>query len=253
MRLDAHAGLDSPIHRWDGRTRILGLFALALSFAFVRDPRLLAPMLAASLSVCLLSRLPLRFVLGRLKYPGIFILALVVALPLASGGMVLAELGPLAVRREGSIEALMVAGRFAAIITLAVVIFGSASVQDNIRALRALGLPELLADLALFSYRYLEELSGEMSRMQRAARLRGFRATRLTVRNLRVISALLGSLLVRSHDRAELVHQAMVLRGYGSRSGKHKDDGFRATGRDLAALTAVLTVAAAFVALEVAL
>ena len=43
--LDRHSGLDSPVHRIEPRSRLLGFAALIASFAVVRNPVLLVPML----------------------------------------------------------------------------------------------------------------------------------------------------------------------------------------------------------------
>lgn len=249
MKLDKYSGLDSPVHWWDPRLKLVGLMALALSFAFVTELWLLPAMLAVSLALCAVAKLPFSFLLSRLRYPGIFIFILAVILPFLSGETVLLQLGPLALREEGSLEMLMVVGRFTAIVTLAVILFGTAPVLTTIKAMRALGLPALLADMTLFSYRYIEEIGSDLSRMRRAVRLRGFRALRLNRRNLSVLASLVGSLLVRSYERSDRVYQAMILRGYGQPRSHGHD--FRATARDVAALSAVLLVAAGFVAAEV--
>jgi cobalt/nickel transport system permease protein len=55
--LDEYAHLDSPLHSWEPRLKLLSLGALASTFAAVRDPRLLPMMLAASLALCLFARL----------------------------------------------------------------------------------------------------------------------------------------------------------------------------------------------------
>ncbi len=248
MRLDQHAGIDSPVHRWDPRLKLVALMALALSFAFVQDPRLLPAMLGVSFTLCAVSRLPAGFVARRLRYPGFFILMLAAVLPFFSGETVLLQLGPLGLREEGSLEMVMIAGRFISIITVAVVLFGTAPVFTNIKALRALGLPPLLGDMALFSYRYIEEIGTDLRRMQRAARLRGFRAARPGYRNLKTLASLVGSLLVRSYEKSHRVYHAMLLRGYGGPERVRHP--FRAGFADAAALVGVLGVAAAFVVAE---
>ena len=213
--LDSHAHLDSPLHRWEPRAKLIGLLALIFTFALVREPALLPALPPLALALLLLSRLPLRFALRRLRYPGIFILFLLLFLPLFAGESVLWSLGPLAVREEGIYEALGIAARFVSIVTVALVLFGTTPVLVTLKALRALGVPALLADMALFTYRYLYELGDDFSRMRTATRLRGFRPTRPGREELGALAALSGSLLVRSYERSERVYSAMNLRGHG--------------------------------------
>jgi len=58
LLLDEYAHLDSPLHRWEPRCRLIGLMALILGFSFVRDLRLLPAMIAASFALYAVSRLP---------------------------------------------------------------------------------------------------------------------------------------------------------------------------------------------------
>ena len=252
LALDRYAHLDSPLHRWDPRFRIPALLALAFAFAFVKDLRLVPVILLVSLALCALSRLPVPFLWSRLGYPGLFVLALGVVLPFFSGETVLADLGPLAVREEGSLAFLLIVSRFTAIVLVCLVAFSTSTMRENIAALRSLGVPALLTDLALFTYRYLDELGDSLSRMRRATRLRGFTGARLGA-NLSTFASLLGSLLVRSHERSERVYHAMVLRGYGSEATEASENAVRPRAADVAALLAALLAAVLLTAAQVTL
>ena len=81
-----------------------------------------------------------------------------------------------------------------------------------IRAAVRLGLPEVLASSLLVMERYRHVLSEETTRMLRARRARNFgRSGRLDWVRL---SGLIGMLFVRSFERGERVHAAMVARGW---------------------------------------
>jgi cobalt/nickel transport system permease protein len=77
--------------------------------------------------------------------------------------------------------------------------------------LERLGVPQLFVTQLLFLYRYLFVVADEGSRMVRSVRLRSAGAEGLS---LRVYGSLVGHLLLRSMDRAERVHRAMVARGF---------------------------------------
>lgn len=232
------------LYRWDPRFKLVGLFSLVFGFAAVDDLRLLPAMLAVALAVYALSGMPLGFLLRRLKVPGIFVLVLAVILPFFSGETVLAQVGPVALRLEGSLAMVSIAARFLSIITVATALFASTAMPKLVGAMRALGIPMLLGDLLLFTYRYIFQLGDDMHRARVAARLRGARLD--SAGSLKTTAYIVGSLLVRSHDQAERVLSAMVLRGYGNRDAAPVLAG-EWRPRDGVALALCLAVSIAFV------
>ncbi|PSN17296.1 cobalt ECF transporter T component CbiQ, partial [filamentous cyanobacterium CCP5] len=75
--LEAYAGLESPLHRWTPRLKLISLGSLMFAFAAVQVLWLLPLMLLTVAVFYGLSRLPLGFLLERLRYPGMFIAAVV--------------------------------------------------------------------------------------------------------------------------------------------------------------------------------
>lgn len=219
--LDEYAYLDSPIHRWELRSKLIVLVALIFAFSFVRDLRLVPVMGIITIVLYATSRLPISFLVSRLRYPGVFLLALAIILPL-SGRTVLLESGLLTIYEEGALTLLLVASRFVCILTVSLVLFGTAPFADTIKAMRSLGLPAILADMMMLSFRYIFEIGDQLTRMERAMRLRGFRGSRFSWRNLRVLAALAGSILVRSYEQSDRVYTAMRLRGYGNQSSQER-------------------------------
>jgi cobalt/nickel transport system permease protein len=252
LGLEQFAYLDSPIHRWEARTRLVGLLALVFAFSFVQQMAVLPVMGAVTAVLFLLSRLPVTFWFNRLRYPGVFLLVVAVLLPFFSGTTVVWQMGPLALRQEGLLAFLLIFVKFVCILTISLVLFSTAPFLTSIKALRALHVPPILADMLLLTYRYIFELGHDLHTMERAMRLRGFQAGRLSGPGVRALAALAGTLLVRSYEQSERVYQAMVLRGYGQLAARPTDE-FVATGRDWAALTAVLLLALFFVTAEVVL
>ena len=96
LTLDTYAALHSPLHRWWPRAKLVGLGLLMLGFAAVQQLQLIPVCLLVTAVLYLLSGLPGSFLRSRLRYPGLFLLGVVVALPLLSGDTVLWQLGPLA-------------------------------------------------------------------------------------------------------------------------------------------------------------
>lgn len=78
-----------------------------------------------------------------------------------------------------------------------------------------LGVPDLLVQTTALVYRYLLVLRERAAAMVASARARGYGSR--TPNRFAVGGSLLGALLVRSLDRSERVHRAMVARGYTGR------------------------------------
>ncbi|NJN97321.1 MAG: cobalt ECF transporter T component CbiQ [Anaerolineales bacterium] len=251
LGLEAHAYLDSPVHRWDARQKLIGLAFLIFAFSFVQDLRLLPPMLLVTAVLYGLSKLPLPFLGERLRYPGMFLLVVAVFLPLFSGQTILVSFGPVALRWEGFLAMLVVVTKFISILTLSIVLFGTAPFLTSIKAIRAIGLPSLLADMMLLSYRYLFEIGEDLHKMQVAMRLRGFQLHGFSRRTLETLTALAGTILVRSYERSDRVYRAMILRGYGQARPAY--DEFKATPLDRLAAVAAGGLAVGFVLAELGL
>jgi len=220
FNLDEYAHLNSPIHRWQPESKLIGLGSLMIAFAGVEKLFLLPVVLLITVIIYRLSHLPHSFWQSRLRYPGFFLMGVVFLLPFVSGKTVIGQwaIGQwtfLTLRQEGCLAMLLIASRFVAIMTICLVLFGTCSFLTTIKAMRSLGLSPILADMTLLSYRYIFELGQQVQTLTIALRLRGFKPRNLTQRNLRIFASVMGTLLVRSYEQSEQVYNAMRLRGYG--------------------------------------
>jgi cobalt/nickel transport system permease protein len=243
--IDEYSGLSSPLHCWEPRCKLIGFIVLIFAFSFVRNLSMLLAMVAVTAAIYLISRLPVSFILGRLRYPSLFLLVVVLVLPFVSGQTIVMSLGPIDLRQEGMLAVFTIAIRFLSILTVGLVLFGTTPFLTTIKAMRALGLPAIMADMVLLSFRYLHEIGDDLQRMQTSMKLRGFHRDRFSLRGLLIPAWLGGSLLVHSYERSEWVYKAMILRGYGQASYAGIELPVRA--RDLAALGVSILVAAGFV------
>ncbi|MBL8928523.1 MAG: cobalt ECF transporter T component CbiQ [Kineosporiaceae bacterium] len=78
--------------------------------------------------------------------------------------------------------------------------------------LERLRLPGLLVQIMTFMVRYSDVITDEMRRMRIARLARGFEAR--DIRSLPVLAHSAGALFIRSYERGERVHLAMLSRGY---------------------------------------
>ncbi|MBD2652101.1 cobalt ECF transporter T component CbiQ [Synechocystis sp. FACHB-383] len=205
----------SPMHRWEPRQKLVSLMALMFALAMVQRVWLVIPMVTVTALLYRLSALPLSFLRQRCSYPGLFILAVVILLPFTSGETVLGQWGWISVRGEGLTAMVLIAGRFFSILTLGFIIFGTTPFLTMVRCLRRLGLPPLMADMALLAYRYLYDIGYTLGTMKQAMQLRGLGQRPAKRRSVAHWAMLLGNLLLRSYEQSQRVYQAMVLRGYG--------------------------------------
>ena len=235
--------LSSLFGRWETRFKLPGLTMLVFSFALVQDLRILPLMFLSAMIIYRFSALPFAYFVSRLRLPGFFLVAMAVILPFWSGQTVLWQCGPLALRLEGCLSLLLVAAKFTAILMVVVVLFATTPLSLLTRTMRAFGIPWLMTDLLLFTYRYLFQLSGDLKRTHAAACLRGFQGKSLF--SLKTFANITGSLLVRSNKQAERVFQAMTLRGYGN--GDQPLSDFRPAAADYLLLAVVLLLAAAII------
>lgn len=243
--LDQYAHLDSSVHSWAMTTKLVGFIVLMFTFALVTSVWLLIPMVIVTAIIFHLSKLPYPFLRSRLQVPGFFILIIVLILPFVAGSTVLFTLGPLTIYTEGVVAAVLLATRFICIITLTVVLFGTDTFLNAIRAMRALKFPDTLADITLLTYRYIFEIGNMFTQMRIAVRLRGFRSNQFSLQLMSVLASLLGNMLVRSYEQSDRVYKAMILRGYGF--GTVSLSEFAVTRSDTLKLIAMLAVAAAFI------
>ncbi len=83
---------------------------------------------------------------------------------------------------------------------------------DVLRGLQRLRMPDVIVQIMGFMIRYLDVVTAEMGRMVTAMRSRG--CDPRSPRHWPVLARSLGALFVRSYERGERVHLAMLSRGY---------------------------------------
>lgn len=200
----------------DARAKIVAWLGLAI--AGVLTPRGQWPVLGAYgacwLLLCLALAAPLLKVLRRVIAASPFFLLLAVLLPfrpLEPGDHALA-LGPLTLSAAGSELALDMAAKATLSVACVAALASTESLAGITRGMQRLGAPALFVTLMNFTFRYLLVLREETQRMKRARDARAFGGRWLW--HARVVGLMIGSLFLRSIERAERVHQAMASRGY---------------------------------------
>jgi cobalt/nickel transport system permease protein len=205
----------SPLHRCPAHVKILTV--LAFTLVVVATPSGWFPAYAGYLlliaGAIAVSRVPPRYILKRTVIEVPF-LVFAVLLPFVATGPRTEFLG-LTVSASGLLAAwtLVVKGTLGVLASLTLA--ATTEPQDLLIGLERLRLPHQLVQIMAFMVRYLDLVTGEMARMKVARESRGFSAR--NPRHWPVLARSAGALFIRSYERGERVHLAMLSRGYTGR------------------------------------
>jgi cobalt/nickel transport system permease protein len=110
------------------------------------------------------------------------------------------------------------------------------------QALRRLGMPKVMSNVLLLTYRYIFVFEDESNRMKHARQARGFaaRGNLFSREILRTISYTAGMILIRAHRRSRALYHAMLSRHYSGELPLEEER--RVTAWDVILLATVLVV-----------
>lgn len=210
-RLDLLALRESTIHRLDPRAKVLTTLVFVVCVVSFGRYELAAmlPFLLYPVVLLTLADLPAGYVTRKAAVVIPFAVMVGIFNPLFDRQVIM-QLGPVEVWggwvscASIVVRALLTAG---AAITL-VAVTGFPAICE---ALERLGMPRVFAVQLLFLYRYIFVLTDEGSRLARARELRACGRRGLGVRHF---GTLIGHLLLRTWERAERIHMAMLARGF---------------------------------------
>ena len=203
-------------HRRDARVKLIGAATMSLVLALNTSIPAAVTSCLVTGTLLILSR-PDPLSLGRrIATVNVFTLFLWLTLPLTYGGEEVLQFSFLNLSRDGLRMAALITLKTNGIFFCFLALLATSTTVSLGHGLEKLGIPRKLTFLLLFSYRQLFVIHQEYQRLQRAARLRGFIPAN-SFHTYRTYSHLFGMTLVKSWNRAERVHQAMVLRGFSGR------------------------------------
>jgi cobalt/nickel transport system permease protein len=161
-------------------------------------------------AVLVFSELPLGHVLKRMGVEVPF-LAFAVFLPLLGSDPRVDVLGA-SLSQEGLWAAWNIVAKATLGVGASVVLVSTTEIPAILRALSELKVPATIVAIAGFMVRYLDVVGGEIARTRIAMEARGYEAKSLG--NARALATAGGALFIRSYERGERVHNAMLARGY---------------------------------------
>lgn len=235
---------DSPAHRLPAHVKVLALLAFVL--VVVATPReeygAFAAYAVLLAGVAALARVPVRVIVTRMVVEIPFVV-FALLLPFVSHGPRVDVLG-LALSEDGLLTGWNVLAKGTLGVVASILLAATTDVRALLAGLQRLRVPDRLVEIASFMIRYADVVTGDLRRMRIARESRGFEARHLG--HVRVVAQGAGALFVRSYERGERVHLAMLSRGYGgampptNAAGATRADWLRGAAPPLAAAVVAL-------------
>jgi len=205
----------SPLHRAPAHLKLVVLVAFMLIVvATPRDAYAVHGLyLLGLVGLVAVARVPASYLLPRMLVEVPFVVfALVV--PFVATGPQTEVLG-LSLSRTGLVDAFGLLAKATLGVIAGLLLAATTEPAALLRGLERLHLPQQLVQIMGFMLRYLEVVTDEFGRMRIASASRGFAAR--NPRHWPVLAASVGALFIRSFERGERVHLAMLSRGYDGR------------------------------------
>src|SRR5918996_1350744 len=203
---------DSVVHRLPAHAKIVSLVAFVLIVvATPRDRFWAFPAYAALLAVvAVLARVPATFIARRMVVEIPFVV-FALLMPVVSTGERSDVLG-ISLSDDGLLAGWNILAKGTLGVVASILLAATTDARALLVGLQRLRLPNRLVEIAAFMVRYGDVVAGEMQRMRIARESRAFEARHLG--HLRVVAQGAGALFVRTYERGERVHLAMLARGY---------------------------------------
>lgn len=210
----------SVVHRAPAHLKVLALLAFVL--VVVATPRewyaAYAVHLAIVLGVILAARVPFGYLLPRMVIEVPFLLFAALIPFIAEGPRVVVPLPggwDVSVSESGLLAAWGLAAKGTLGVLASLTLAATTEPTEVLRGLQRLRVPDLLVQIMSFMVRYLDVVTADLGRMVTSMRSRGVDPR--SPRHWPALARTLGALFVRSYERGERVHLAMLSRGYDGR------------------------------------
>jgi cobalt/nickel transport system permease protein len=199
-------------HRAPAHLKVLALLAFVL--LVVATPRdwflAYAVYLVALLTIIATTRVPPAYIARRMVVEVPFVVFALLMPFIASGPRV--DVLGVAVSQSGLLAAWALLAKGTLGVLASLTLAATTEPRDLLAGLERLRVPTLLVQIMGFMVRYLDVVTEEMRRMRVARESRGFTAR--NVRHWPILARSAGALFIRSYERGERVHLAMLSRGY---------------------------------------
>lgn len=213
-RMDTLAAGDSALHRLDPTAKLITTLVFIVTVVSFDKYTLsgLIPYFVYPAVLVSAGGLPIGYLLRKVLLVSPFAILIGIFNPLLDRE-ILFQVGSIGIN-GGFVSFFSILLRFFLTVTAALLLVSLTGFNSVCFALDKLGVPRAFVTQLLFLYRYLFVLVDEAGRMVRARALRSFDSGSM---RFKVFTSLIGYLLLRTLDRAERIHLAMLCRGFDGR------------------------------------
>lgn len=206
---------DTVVHRLGAHCKLVAALAFVLLVVLTPARQVWAFVCYAALllAVAALARVPPPVIARRMLVEVPFVL-FAAAMPFLTPGDRVDVLG-LSLSLPGLWSAWNVLAKATLGVVTSILLAATTDLRMMLVGLERLGMPTLLVQIMTFMVRYADVITDELRRMRIARTARGFEAR--DIRHVPVVARSAGALFIRSYERGERVHLAMLSRGYAGR------------------------------------
>ncbi|MCC3358913.1 energy-coupling factor transporter transmembrane component T family protein [Bacillus sp. REN16] len=245
---------NSPLHRMDPRAKLLLIFFYVF-IVFIANSVLTYALLGIyTLTIVLLTKVPIRYILSGLKpILWVILFTFILHIFLTKEGDLLVDLGWLKIYEGGVTQGIFISLRLLYLIIMTTILTLTSTpieITDGMESLLApfkkIGLPtHELALMMSISLRFIPTLMQETEKIMKAQAARGVEFTSGPIKDrMKAIVPLLIPLFISSFKRAEELAIAMEARGYRGGEGRTKMRLLQWRGLDTLMLVLLLVTAA---------
>lgn len=207
-----HVPGHTAVHRMAPEAKVAGLVLFVVLVALT--PRRAVPAFAVDFvvvgTVVAVARLPLGLLLSRLTAVIPFI-TFALFIPFVAGGEQTDVLGA-SLSNDGLWSTWNIVVKSLLGASASIVLSATTPIPDIIHGLGRLRFPAVMVSIVAFMFRYLDVVIDQFTRMRRSMAARCHDPRWLW--QVRPIAASAGAVFIRSYERGERVHQAMLSRGF---------------------------------------
>ncbi|SIO29514.1 cobalt ECF transporter T component CbiQ [Halodesulfovibrio marinisediminis] len=247
MALESFAEGTSPFHSMDAAAKITAATFFSICTALLTTIPTACAALIVGIALLCIAQLPVKTLCRRLLFINAFIAFLWLTLPVSTTGTPIYSWGGFTITKEGVDLTLLITLKSNAIITAFIALLATSNITDIGAGFAKLRVPQKLSLLFLFTWRYIHVIQEEYKRLSTAATLRGFVPT-TNSHTYKTYANLIAMVLVKSHDRAERVSNAMKLRGFNGTF--HSLHSTQKTSTDTAVTACIILIGTALLAAD---
>lgn len=207
--IDKYSNLNSFIHKIDARVKFIVIVVLVFAIVLAENFSQLLLFFLISFFILLISKVPLFFVLKKTTVILPFVLPIILLILLTKEQVVYRE----TIFSKYYFAFFIFLKSFLAVFSV-LILTSTTKFSDLLMAMKKLGFPKIFTELTLFCYRYIFFFFDEIERISHARKCRDYGKSFINKNSLKIIGNIVGSVFIRSYEKAEKIYNSLLSRGY---------------------------------------